>query len=69
MTINHMIPGPAIEVCQGDTIVVNLQNKMRIVDGTSIHWHGFLQRNSQHMDGVPMITQCPIMAGDRFQYR
>jgi FtsP/CotA-like multicopper oxidase with cupredoxin domain len=35
---------------------------------TSIHWHGILQRDAQYMDGVPMLTQCPIVEGTTFRY-
>lgn len=34
-----------------------------------MHWHGFLQTNSQWMDGVPAITQCPIPPGSSFTYK
>ncbi|XP_041379574.1 laccase-3-like [Gigantopelta aegis] len=69
MTINRMLPGPAIHVCHNDTIVVNVKNKMEGAEGTSIHWHGIFQHDSQIMDGVGMLTQCPIPAFSSFQYR
>ena len=37
-TINRMLPGPAIYVCQNDTIQVNVHNHMRLSDVASIHW-------------------------------
>lgn len=36
---------------------------------TTIHWHGFLQKETPFMDGVPMVTQCPISSGAIFRYR
>jgi L-ascorbate oxidase len=63
------MPGPAIIVCKGDTVVVNLENNMRSQRVTSIHWHGIKQRKTPFMDGVGMITQCPIIPHDSFQYK
>lgn len=54
---------------RGDTIEVKVKNNIQSpVDGTSIHWHGFLQKGSPWMDGVPGITQCPIAPGKTFTY-
>lgn len=36
---------------------------------TSIHWHGIYLRNNYFMDGVPYVTQCPILPGQSFVYR
>ena len=30
--------GPIINVCQGDTIEVRVNNNLRMFEGTSIHW-------------------------------
>ena len=67
MSINRMIPGPQIHVCKGDMIVVDVVNAM---GGTAeaIHWHGFHQRATPWMDGVPYITQCPIAFATTFRY-
>lgn len=40
-----------------------------IEESTSIHWHGHHQENTQFMDGVAFITQCPIAPGTTFQYK
>ncbi|KAL5022049.1 hypothetical protein ScPMuIL_001204 [Solemya velum] len=70
LTVNRMLPGPPIHVCEGDTIVVNVRNMMEGGgQGTSIHWHGVLQEEAPHMDGVSMVTQCPIPVHSTFQYR
>ncbi|XP_061164932.1 uncharacterized protein LOC133173878 [Saccostrea echinata] len=69
ITVNRMVPGPGIHICEGDTIVVNVHNKLEGSDGLSIHWHGLHQRNTPHMDGISMITQCAIPAHSSFQYK
>jgi FtsP/CotA-like multicopper oxidase with cupredoxin domain len=43
--------------------VVNSMN-----EPTSMHWHGFLQTNANHEDGVPGVTQCPIAPGSSYTY-
>ena len=37
-------------------------------EGTTIHWHGQLQKGTPWMDGVPSLTQCPIAPGSSFTY-
>ncbi|XP_062576318.1 uncharacterized protein LOC134238219 [Saccostrea cucullata] len=69
ITVNRMVPGPGIHVCEGDTIVVNVYNKLEGSDGLSIHWHGLHQLHTPHMDGVSMVTQCAIPAHSSFQYK
>lgn len=69
LVVNRMLPGPGIHVCQGDNIIVNVVNDLTGGEGTSIHWHGVLQHGSQHMDGVGMVTQCPIPTKASFEYR
>ncbi|XP_017796383.1 PREDICTED: laccase-4-like [Habropoda laboriosa] len=66
--INGKSPGPRIEVCLGDTIEVVLYNKLGSAE-LSFHWHGLRQKNSTHMDGVPMVTQCSILPFGGFQYK
>ncbi|GJQ77051.1 Mco1 [Trypoxylus dichotomus] len=67
-TVNRQIPGPSIEVCEGDTVVVNVANNL-ISESTTIHWHGQHQLNFPYMDGVPYVTQCPIQPGSTFTYK
>lgn len=55
-------------MCEGDTVIVDVDAVMAMTEGVGIHWHGILQKDAQHMDGVPMITQCPITFGT-FQYK
>ncbi|KAJ4431313.1 hypothetical protein ANN_19910 [Periplaneta americana] len=81
LTVNRMLPGPSIQVtyqnnhnlfvlqvCYGDKIVVDVKNKMPS-QSTTIHWHGIFQRGTPFYDGVPMITQCPIVGGTTFRYQ
>lgn len=68
-TINRQIPGPPIQVCEGDTIEVDVVNQMVNTEGVTIHWHGFAQKSTPFMDGVAMITQCPIPSATDFTYR
>lgn len=58
-----------LKVCKGDTVVVNVKNMLEGGEGVSLHWHGVLQEGTPHMDGVTMITQCPIHTHTTFQYR
>lgn len=69
LVVNRMLPGPSIHVCEGDTVIVNVRNELTGGEGTSIHWHGILQHGSQYMDGVSMVTQCPIPIKTSFEYR
>ncbi|PSN45771.1 hypothetical protein C0J52_08060 [Blattella germanica] len=67
ISINRMLPGPSIQVCYGDTIIVDVRNRML---GTSlaIHWHGIIQKNNNYMDGVPFVTQCPVQSYSTYRY-
>ena len=56
-----MLPGPAIQVCKGDSILVTVENSLHTFEGTSIHWHGLKQKGTPQMDGVAMITQCILI--------
>lgn len=67
--VNRMMPGPQINVCKGDMLQVTVYNEQHDMEGTSIHWHGILQSGTPFMDGVPMVTQCPIHPHSSFQYR
>ncbi|KAG7296596.1 hypothetical protein JYU34_020406 [Plutella xylostella] len=66
--VNRKMPGPAIEVCQNDRIIVDVENDL-MTEGTTVHWHGQHQRGTPFMDGTPMITQCPILPESTFRYQ
>ncbi|KAL5234168.1 hypothetical protein ACI65C_001578 [Semiaphis heraclei] len=67
IVINRSLPGPSIQVCLGDTVMVDVENAM-MEESTSVHWHGHHQRNSPYMDGVPYVTQCPVPPHSSFRY-
>ncbi|OWF35519.1 L-ascorbate oxidase [Mizuhopecten yessoensis] len=64
---NGSMPGPPLIVYEGQTVVVDVINRLSS-DGVTIHWHGLPQRDTPWMDGVAYITQCPIMPGQSFRY-
>ncbi len=64
ITYNGRVPGPTLHVDEGDQLRINVHNEM--TQPTIIHWHGLLIPNK--MDGVPFITQDPIMPGETFTY-
>ncbi|KAF2149087.1 multicopper oxidase [Myriangium duriaei CBS 260.36] len=67
MLINGQFPGPLIEANWGDWISVTVTNNLTD-EGTSLHWHGFLQKGTPYYDGVPGVTQCPLAPGTSFTY-
>ncbi|KAK3907665.1 Multicopper oxidase PfmaD [Frankliniella fusca] len=67
-SINRMLPGPAIHVCVGDTVIVDL-HVLLPGHADTLHWHGLHQRDTPYMDGVSMVTQCPVLSGDIFRYQ
>lgn len=61
---NGSMPGPTIEVNQGDRLRLVVEN--RLPELFAIHWHGL--EVPIEMDGVPGLTQDPIAPGDSFVY-
>jgi manganese oxidase len=61
---NGQIPGPVIKVDVGDTVQIEVTNRLPL--GTDVHWHGVIVPNSQ--DGVAPLTQDLIMPGESFTY-
>ncbi|KAI1274624.1 Cupredoxin [Xylaria sp. FL0933] len=57
--INNTWPCPIIEASIGDTVVVNLLNKLGN-ETTGIHFHGINQINSNAMDGSVGSSQCAL---------
>jgi manganese oxidase len=64
MGFNGTVPGPEIRVNQGDHVRIVVHNEM--TQPTVMHLHGVTVPNE--MDGVPYITQDPIMPGGFFVY-
>ena len=61
---NGSVPGPTIEVIEGDRVRLNVEN--RLPEGFSMHWHGL--EIPFEMDGMPGISQELIPPGGRFTY-
>jgi FtsP/CotA-like multicopper oxidase with cupredoxin domain len=64
MTYNGTVPGPLIRVTEGDQVRIVVNNLMDTP--TTVHWHGVDVPNA--MDGVPGVTQEPILPGESFTY-
>ncbi len=61
---NGSIPGPTIQVTEGDRVRLNVEN--RLPEPFSMHWHGLEIPNE--MDGMPGLSQDAIPPGGRFVY-
>lgn len=61
---NGDMPGPTIEIQQGDRVRIIVHNKLP--EATSLHLHGFELPND--MDGVPHLVQDLIEPGQQFVY-
>ena len=61
---NGSVPGPTIEVVEGDSVRLIVENKLP--EPFSMHWHGLEVPNS--MDGMPGISQDAIPPNGRFIY-
>jgi len=61
---NGSVPGPTIEVNEGDRLRFIVEN--RLPELFSMHWHGL--EVPVAMDGMPGISQDPIRPGDKFVY-
>lgn len=57
------IPGPLLDVKQGDRVIVHLRNELP--ESTTIHWHGI--RVPNEADGSEH-TQLPVAPGESFDY-
>lgn len=61
---NGRVPGPLIELSQGDRVRIYVTNRLPVQ--TSVHWHGVLLPCG--MDGVSGLTQPAIPPGRTFRY-
>ncbi|KZS88992.1 laccase [Sistotremastrum niveocremeum HHB9708] len=71
ITVNGGFGGPLLTANKGDTIQANVANSIEntaIFQSTSIHWHGMFQHRTNTEDGVGMVTQCPIVPGESYDY-
>ena len=62
--LNGGMPGPTIEVAEGDRVRIVVHNELP--ESTGIHWHGL--EIPVAMDGVPGLTQPPIPPGGSQAY-
>ncbi len=65
LAFNGQHPGPLIAVRESTTIFVNFINRTPFP--TAVHWHGV--RLDNRFDGVPHVTQEPVLPGRTFRYR
>jgi FtsP/CotA-like multicopper oxidase with cupredoxin domain len=61
---NGTVPGPLIELAEGDRVRIYVTNKLPAP--TSVHWHGVLLPCG--MDGVSGLTQPAITPGETYVY-
>jgi FtsP/CotA-like multicopper oxidase with cupredoxin domain len=61
---NGRVPGPTIEINEGDRVRIHFQNKLP--EGTTVHWHGL--EVPLKMDGAPFISQPIVEPGGTFIY-
>ena len=64
LAYNGQVPGPRLEGNVGDTVRIILHNELDVP--TAIHPHGLVVPVA--MDGVPGLTQDPVMPGESFTY-
>ena len=67
LAVNNRMPGPTIVTRLGQELKVTVINSL-LSESITIHWHGLHQRGTPWMDGVPLITQCPILPYTNFTY-
>ncbi len=65
IAVNGSIPMPTLTFTEGDTAEIYVHNKLK--EETSLHWHGLYLPN--RYDGVPNLTQMPIMPGETHLYK
>jgi len=61
---NRQIPGPRLQVTEGDHVRINFHNGLP--ESTTVHWHGLVLPNE--MDGAAEITQEPVKPGSSYTY-
>ncbi len=62
---NRQYPGPLIRAERGSEVTVHFTNNIELP--TTIHWHGLRLDNA--FDGVPGVTQPPVLTGESFTYQ
>ena len=67
IVFNNQLPGPTIIGYEQQLVKIRVINDLSS-DSISVHWHGQYVRGQPFMDGVPFVTQCPILPGTEFTY-
>ena len=62
---NGQWPGPTIRVTQGDKVRAKFTNNLK--ETTGVHFHG-VEFADFFQDGVPFVTQKPIVPGETYTY-
>jgi FtsP/CotA-like multicopper oxidase with cupredoxin domain len=62
--INRQVPGPRLELTEGDHVRINFTN--HLPEPATMHWHGLVVPN--RMDGPGYITQDPVQPGGKYVY-
>jgi manganese oxidase len=62
---NGQWPGPTIRVTQGDKVRAKFTNNLK--ETTGVHFHG-VEFTDFFQDGVPFVTQKPIVPGETYTY-
>ena len=62
---NGQWPGPTIHVNQGDKVRAIFTNNLK--ETTGVHFHG-VEFDDFFQDGVPFVTQKPIIPGESYTY-
>ena len=57
-------PPPVLRLRRGEKTTIDVTNNLD--EPTTVHWHGL--RIPNHQDGVPYLTQWPIMQGETARY-
>ena len=69
LLVNNQFPGPKLEANWCDMFQITVHNQITgPEEGTSLHWHGILQKQTPWFDGVPAVQQCPIPPGKSLTY-
>jgi len=67
ITVNHSLPGPILRWREGESVNIQVTNRLPGHTQTSIHWHGLLL--PANMDGVPGMSFDGIYPGESYLYR
>ena len=62
---NAQWPGPTIRATEGDKVRVIFTNNMK--ETTGVHFHG-VEFDDFFQDGIPFVTQLPIIPGGTWTY-